>query len=238
VNTLLRGLELQPGVLRLARAGGPELVEEPAPIGRPEIPDAQAQVQRAWEHLDDERSRWREQAEQELATLRQKVAQDAREAGRAEGLADARAQHAQKLEQLDAVIERLGRLLGQELQGAQDLAIAVAYESVLKIVGDAVATPEGVRAIVTRAIAAARQQEKLVVRVSSADYRLLLEELPTEHALARPGIDLLPDERMADGGCVIETDAGQLDARLATQLASLRDVLLQARRQCAAGSRS
>lgn len=232
MSEVLRGLELQQGVHRLERrrsgASVPAAVADPGP---PRGPDLQAQLDEARARLEEDQRSWRREAEQDLAAARQRALQEAQAAGHAQGLAQAREAHQQKLQELDAVIGKLGALLGEQLAAAEDLAVAIAYESVVRIVGETVARPEGVRAVVAQAIAAARQQERLVVRVPADDYHLLIEALPASDPLARPGIEIRPDAQLADGGCVIDTDAGQLDARLATQLAALRTVLLQARGQ-------
>ena len=236
MSTLLRGLELQQAVLRLDRhRQRVALPERPAVVHLSE-PAADTQAQQARASLQEEQRRWREQAEEELSNLRARVEQEARAAGHAKGLEEARAQHAARLERLDALLSQLGGLLGQQLEQVQDLVVAVAYESVVKILGRAAVTPEGVRALVMEAVAQVRQQEELVIRVAAQDYRLLLEDLPAEHPLARPGIAIRPDPELADGGCVVDTDAGRLDARLQTQLAALRDVLVQARRQLPGGT--
>lgn len=238
MSAFLRGLELQQGVHRLDRRGQPappSATEETVPAAPARTVNLQAQVDQARARLEEEQRSWRQQAEQELAALRQKVSQEGREAGHAQGLAEGRESYEQKVRQLDGVIDRLGALLGAELEQAQDLVVAIAYEAITKILGDVVVTPDGVRAVVAQAIAGTRQQEKLVVRVPAQDYRLLIDALPASDALARPGIEIRPDAQLADGGCVIDTDAGQLDARLGTQLAALRTVLLQVRKQSPAG---
>jgi flagellar assembly protein FliH len=238
VSAFLRGLELQQGVHRLGRRSAPAPLpvqeSEPVPPAAPVV-DVQAQLHEARSRPQDEQRGWRQQAEQELAALREKRAQEGHAAGHAQGIEEARAAYGEKMAQADALIDRLGGLLGQELASAQDLVVAIAYEAVTRILGEAAATPEGVRAVVVQAMEHTRQREKLVVRVPAEDYRLLIEDLPASHPLARPGIEIRPDAQLADGGCVIETDAGQLDATLATQLAALRTVLLQARRQAPAG---
>ena len=56
--------------------------------------------------------------------------------------------------------------------------------------------------------------------------------LPKNGDTAR--LELVADERVELGGCLIETDGGTLDGRLETQLKRLRDTLLDAARAPAA----
>lgn len=231
-----RGVEVQ-GVHRLDRPGQAATAgdNEAIRVSTRAI-ELQTQLDNAKARLDEERRTWRQEAEKELGALREKAAHEGHTEGHAQGLIDAREMYEQKLQQAGVLIDRLGGLLAAGLEGSQDLVVAVAYEAVVKVLGAAAATPEGVRAVVAQAISHARQQEKLIVRVPVADYRLLIDDLPATNPLARPGIELRPDPQLAEGGCIIETDAGQLDARLSTQLAALRVVLLQARELVAAGS--
>ncbi len=77
-------------------------------------------------------------------------------------------------------------------------------------------------------------RERLVVRVSPRDHELLAAEgLKPKNGDAH-AVELLADERVELGGCLIETGGGTLDGRLETQLKRLRDTLLGAARAPAA----
>jgi flagellar assembly protein FliH len=132
------------------------------------------------------------------------------------------------------LIEKLGLSLASGLDGLEDIAVAIAFEALVKILGSAMATPEGVRALVCQAVDRAKRQEKLAVRLSPEDFLLLMQESPDTHWLARPGVELQPDEQVGVGGCLVHTDSGQLDAGLETQLRVLWQVLLHARQQSTA----
>src|SRR5262249_25572954 len=89
----------------------------------------------------------------------------------------------------------------------------------------------GAQAAVAQVLEHTKQGEKLTVRLAPGDFYLLLQQ-PSEHlSLARPGIELMPDERVELGGCVVDTAAGSLDGRIQTQLEALRGIPLNARRQ-------
>lgn len=65
----------------------------------------------------------------------------------------------------------------------------------------------------------------LSIHLAPADHALLHDEAQPP----RLGAALVADERVALGGCIVETDAGSLDGRLETRLAELKAVLLEAR---------
>jgi flagellar assembly protein FliH len=65
-------------------------------------------------------------------------------------------------------------------------------------------------------------KEGLVVRLSPTDYGALGPS-------PEPKVEVVADERVALGGCIIETSGGTLDARLEVQLQQLVDTLTRAR---------
>lgn len=81
--------------------------------------------------------------------------------------------------------------------------------------------------IVTAALQNARQQEKLTVRVNPSDLPIIEKEVEN---LTRTGrvrfMDFLADPRVSEGGCLIESEVGTIDARLETQLRVLERALL------------
>ena len=70
----------------------------------------------------------------------------------------------------------------------------------------------------------------MLVKVAPEDFELLnarrRELLEGGNA---SGVELVADEQVKLGGCVLEGASGNLDARLETQLQRLRDTLLRAR---------
>ena len=81
--------------------------------------------------------------------------------------------------------------------------------------------------IVVAALQNARQQEKLTVRVNPADLPVVEKEVEN---LTRTGrvrfMDFIADPRVSEGGCLIESEVGTIDARLETQLRVLERALL------------
>ena len=81
--------------------------------------------------------------------------------------------------------------------------------------------------IVAAALQNARQQEKLTVRVNPADLPVVEKEIEN---LTRTGrvrfMDFVADPRVSEGGCLIESEVGTIDARLETQLRVLERALL------------
>jgi type III secretion protein L len=145
------------------------------------------------------------------------IREAAREEGRERGLAE--------------VAEQLvrARLLRTEvLQQAEKEIVALACRIAEKILGrDLERDPGLVVLLCANAIEAVRSAQQIVVRVNPVDAALLREhKRQLMELIGRvKEIGLKEDPVVARHGCIIETDAGTLDAQLATQLEMLQKLL-------------
>lgn len=97
-----------------------------------------------------------------------------------------------------------------------ELALAVSRKIVQHEVGIA---PEVVAGIVRQALNRVEQAARITIRLNPADVKLLSEISPPLTA-GRPDagrIALEADEGISRGGCLIETESGEVDARLERQ---------------------
>ncbi len=97
------------------------------------------------------------------------------------------------------------------------LALAIAE----KIIGhELTVNPSTMGDIVTAVIEAACVREACLIRVNPEDHEILRSHWSQLTAGQQPdrSWDLVPDRRIARGGCVIEVNGGSIDARLETRL--------------------
>lgn len=160
------------------------------------------------------------EARQQAEAVRQQAAAAGRqqgfEAGFAEGRAAAEAQAAQEVARLHDLLNSILAERARILSGAEaelvDLALAIAR----KVIGDIAANHvEAVAYIVHQAVEQLGQTGPFQIHLHPADAQRLAAFWPTE---GKPGWKLVPDERVAPGGCIVVCGAGQVDARLETQL--------------------
>ncbi|NHZ89931.1 hypothetical protein F2P45_13045 [Massilia sp. CCM 8733] len=165
-------------------------------------------------------------------------ADKARELGRQRGLEEGRqsgAEEAKKtfgaeLARVRSIADALQQATVSGFKGLEDMAVAIAFEAVCKMMGSAAVTREGIHALVSEAAAHAVSSEKVVVRLHPGDLAALREAGALDDAL--PSGTLVSwsgDKNVALGGCIVETESGELDARLETQLERLRATLISAR---------
>jgi flagellar assembly protein FliH len=108
--------------------------------------------------------------------------------------------------------------------------VAIAFEAVCKMLGDIAVTREGLLALIRQATTHVLVAERLVIRLHPADLSILQDAGGMDGILASgTEVSWAVDKDIALGGCVVEAGGGELDARLETQLESLRSLLIAAR---------
>lgn len=169
------------------------------------------------------------------------VRQQAREQGKQEGLVQGLQQAEQELTQ--RVQHQAGQLLQQRLNGvlgglkqataqleqerqqvlarweqrALQLSLAIAEKLIHQQLQ---AHPELLVKRVEEILELALGGSRTIIRLSPADLERVGPHLQEVLDLTRQhaGVELIPDDRLSAGDCVVETDQGRIDARIETQL--------------------
>lgn len=150
--------------------------------------------------------------------------------GREQGRQEAEAAHAEQLEAMAGFLREARRSLEKEVVGLAEVGSEIVYEAVIKMLGQAGQSPEGVAAIVREVIRGAKDRSRLLVRVRRADLAWIQQSRDRIlDGIDTGSVEFVADDRVILGGCILETPMGNLDGRLETQLAGLRELLLTAR---------
>jgi flagellar assembly protein FliH len=128
------------------------------------------------------------------------------------------------------------RALVRQLSEAGDRAVAklaeqscdIAFESVCRIAGTRAASREFVAGVVENVLTLARGQGEAVVRLHPRDAVTLRGAMTEPLRIAGQAVQLVEDETLAHGGCVVVSELGTLDGSLEVQLRRLRDLLSSA----------
>lgn len=224
-----------------------ELSPGQSPAGR-EPADDDGQRSAEEERLDELVASAQEKAAKILARAEEEarvVREEARRAGLAEGrnLGEAEARREARAA-AEPAIAVLGRVADEVAASRAEAALALGAE-LLKL---AVQIAERIiraqaridRQMAARAVAEALRtmvgHSRLMVRLNPVDldavYRL--ETNFRQHVGPSVSLDIVSDESVEPGGCLVETSAGAVDARLSTQLdeigAAVREVTADAQR--------
>jgi flagellar assembly protein FliH len=144
-----------------------------------------------------------------------------------------------RLAKLDQLLQSLPPQLARRLASAEDDLVALCHAIVCRLLGEQLVTREGIAARVRQAIqedSAGSPVEAgrgpMAIHVHPRDLETLrgdeaLAEWLRGHAGRAGAVEWVADERVGPGGCVLRSGEGGLDARLETQMARLRRVLLE-----------
>lgn len=129
----------------------------------------------------------------------------------------------QEQQRLSDLAQALTKQSEQALEAMQPVVGRLALAVVMRVLGQHLVSRPLVADLAAQAVEQYRLSEPLRIRVSAADYASLTANAAEEGRLACFQID----HNAAVGSCLIDFGAGQLDAGLETQLAAIKQALLQ-----------
>jgi len=182
------------------------------------IADTQPEIDARWAEIEEERNRLDEERNA-IDDERRAALEQAREEGYKEGFAKVN-------EIIMDLTEKKRDVLAQSEADMIRLSIRVAA----RILGRELRQhPDTIADIVTQAIQTVRNQTKITIRVNPDDLEHLVKG--RDQLLNRVGqskiIDFQSDPKVQPGGCIIESEAGIVNAQLKTQLEVMEKVLLK-----------
>lgn len=168
-----------------------------------------------------------EMADRILRKEAEAVLQSARQKGYAEGMAEAEQAVSRELSQLkgraNQLLDSIGEAVREASTASEGLAVEIAFAAVAKLLGRAVTDANMVAGLVREASASIRSEGQIIARLATVDVDLLQRagvDLASEKSSGMR-LELRGDTSIAAGGCILQTEAGTLDARLDVQLQAL-----------------
>jgi len=164
-----------------------------------------------------------------LEAERKEALDQGREAGHAEGYADGRAEVDRLIERTRTVLERAqdkrGDILADTEREIIDLVLLMSRK-VIKVISDN--QREVVISNVMQALRKVRDRGNIIIRVNLADLKLTTAHTKDFIKILEgaKSIQVAEDSSVDPGGCIIETDFGEIDARISSQLAELEAKIL------------
>lgn len=153
-----------------------------------------------------------------------------KEAGRTEGYAEGKAEVDRLIQRTQTVLERAQDKRGEILTDTEreiiDLVLLISRK-VVKVISES--QRDIVVSNVTEALRKVRDRGNVTIRVNLADLKLATDHTK-EFIKTLEGvksIHVAEDSSVDSGGCIIETDFGEIDARISSQLAEIEARILQ-----------
>jgi len=162
----------------------------------------------------------------ELKAARDKGREEGKEAGYAEGKAEVERLIARTQTMLERAQDKRGEILAETEKEIIDLVLMIARK-VIKVISE---NQENV--IISNVVQALRKVKSkgtCLIRVNMDDLALATEHKQDFIKLVEGAkdIQILEDTTVDKGGCIIETDFGEIDARISSQLAELENKILE-----------
>jgi flagellar assembly protein FliH len=148
------------------------------------------------------------------------------EAGRLEALRQAQAEAESSLAAIAAAAAGLDEVREAETDRIERRAVELAISLAERIVHGAFdADPERIHDVVAGALRRVVDRDRLAIEVSPDDVDRVRAWCDAQTELDGARVDVRGERRVPRGGCVVRTQDGEIDARVAEQLDTAREVL-------------
>jgi len=167
---------------------------------------------------------------QSIDAERKAAHEESRESGKAEGYAEGKAEVDRLIERTQTVLERAqdkrAEILGETEKQIIDLVLLIARK-VIKVISE-----NQRNVIISNVIESLRKIKSkgdIIIRVNLADLKLATEHKEDFIRLVEKpqSLQIVEDTSVDSGGCIIETDFGEIDARISSQLNEMENKILE-----------
>lgn len=196
------------------------------------LEDAQKQADQILIKAKEEAELRLTEATEEFETLRLKIKEEGYAQGYKEGFIDgqekALEQAAKFLETLENTVQESVKIRATNLAALEDDFLKLSLLLADKILRRAVAEDiSWLEPVIQNAIQSLGSVDKITVYVSAMDYSLIKEHEEQLYGQSRTKISFEQDLSIAQGGCIIESESGFIDARLERRLGKLAKGLME-----------
>ncbi len=186
------------------------------------------------ERITSEAKRKAEELEREISQKVEQIDREASERGQKEGLEkgfqEGREEVSRLVERLHKVITQAIDKRGQIIEEAETQVINLVLLMTRKVIK--VISENQKNVVINNVVQALRKLKSrgdVVIRVNLADLELTTEHTNDFLSMVEnvKSISILEDSSVDRGGCIIETDFGQIDARISSQIHEIEEKILE-----------
>ena len=161
---------------------------------------------------------------------RRDAEEQGRAAGREVGFSEGKAEVERLIQRTQTVLGRAQDKRAEMLEETEQEIISLVLLIARKVIK--VISENQRNVIISNVVQALRKVKgrgNIIIRVNIADLRLSTEHIKDFITLVEgaKSIQVVEDSNVDEGGCIIETDFGEIDARIASQLAELETKILE-----------
>jgi flagellar assembly protein FliH len=228
-------------MIRSAKAEAEGILKEAEDAAFQEVKRKTGEAQSLKREAEDEAGRIIAEAQEKVRSIeaasrtafeneRKDAEERGRAAGREAGFSEGKAEVERLIQRAQTILERAqdkrAEILAETEQQIIDLVLLISRK-VIKNISDNQRTV--VIANVVQALRKVKGRGNIIIRVNMADVKLTTDHVKEFIQLVEgaKSIQVVEDTAVDSGGCIIETDFGEIDARIATQLAELETKILE-----------
>lgn len=223
----------------LSERSAPTAAGRQQPVGdEPDAPSREAQQQDALARKNTELEATIVQLRAQIDALQEEGEQrdyaQGFDLGREDAITQVRAAVQDEIDSLESVVDSIRQQAEAYLRNLEQINVESIFAAVGKIIGKSVEDPDTIRALVQEQLQQVISQHRIILRLAPQDHQFILDNSQSgPDPLLAENIQLVADDHVQYGGCIVETDGGGLDARLDIQMQRFREMLLDvyARRQ-------
>lgn len=199
------------------------IVEEARQKAQQMMDEAQSEMDAWWEARRHEDEIVRAQASEEgfLSGVEQ---------GREQGRQEAYEEYSHALAEARSILEDASLWKRRKIGEAEPFILELTLEIARKVIGEQLSCDrEHLLNLIRRALSHTQEYKSIIVAVSPDSYTYVQENRTrlADVLDSQVEVTIVPDESVVDGGCIIRTSLGNVDARVDTQLAEIKKALLE-----------
>lgn len=192
--------------------------------------DAEREREKILEAARREAAELRRSTEEELAGITEEARQKGYKEGYEAGWQEGKAEVERLVARIHVIIERLVQKRNEIIEGAETQLINLVLLMVKKVVK--VISENQKNVVISNVIQALRKLKTrgdVVIRVNLEDVQLATEHTKEFIRMIENirSVSIVEDTTVDKGGCVIETDFGEIDARISSQLHEIEEKILE-----------
>jgi flagellar assembly protein FliH len=228
-------------MVQRAREEADRIIKDAERVAFEEVKKKQEQAQQTRQEADEEAKKVVAEAEEQAREISRQAEQTSKEAedearrrgfeeGRETGFLEGRAEHERLVERLHVIINKAIDRRNEIIEESESQIVGLVLQIAKKVVK---VISENQRNVVinnvVQALRKLKEKSDVIIRVNIADLEMvtnhvqdIIERVEREHH-----ITVAEDSTVDPGGTIIETDFGEIDARIASQLQEIEDRILE-----------
>lgn len=216
----------------------PEIVkeawtEEAADIQDKVLEDLQLELAQLRVKAEEELAEWRQQEEKDfllqLEEEKRRGYLEGYQMGMQDGTQHAEEQYKASLQQAADILELAFQEKDHVIKEAEPFVIELTTEIAKKVIQQELKLhPEAMIHLIKQTLAAVYETSSITISVAPGDFAFVQKQRKQLLAVDNGQIEIkvFPDHSIEQGGCIIRTSSGSVDARIDVQLSEIKKVLL------------